>query len=150
MRTVLFVNEFTEFSYSCYEGIIYWRVLVPNVNNIQASSRLKRSANHLWNNSDVCRKKFSEWSPLRLKFTWNVHRINLHLRFNWDLNLIGVCATQSRWLVINVKTNPDRYRNNSVTYNTKNWIAEIWLDQAFSRWMKKSSRGDCGRAVSTG
>jgi hypothetical protein len=31
---------------------------------IQASSRLKRSANHLWNNSDVCRKKFGEWSPL--------------------------------------------------------------------------------------
>jgi hypothetical protein len=27
---------------------------------IQASSRLKRSANHLWNNSDVCRKKFGE------------------------------------------------------------------------------------------
>ena len=23
----------TEFSYSCYKGIIYWRVLVPNVNN---------------------------------------------------------------------------------------------------------------------
>jgi hypothetical protein len=33
---------------------------------------------------------------LRLKFTWNVHRINLHLRFNWDLNLIDACATQSR------------------------------------------------------
>jgi len=31
---------------------------------IQASSRLKRSANHLWNNSDFCRKKFGEWSPL--------------------------------------------------------------------------------------
>jgi hypothetical protein len=30
---------------------------------IQASSRLKRSANHLWNNNDVCRKKFGEWSP---------------------------------------------------------------------------------------
>jgi len=27
---------------------------------IQASSRLKRSANHLWNNSDVCRKKYGE------------------------------------------------------------------------------------------
>ena len=32
---------------------------------IQASSRLKRSANHLWNNSDVCRKKFGEWYPLK-------------------------------------------------------------------------------------
>ena len=31
---------------------------------IQASSRLKRSAKHLWNNSDVCRKKFGKWSPL--------------------------------------------------------------------------------------
>ena len=31
---------------------------------IQASSRLKRSANHLWNNSNVCRKKFGEWSLL--------------------------------------------------------------------------------------
>jgi hypothetical protein len=27
---------------------------------IQASSRLKRCANHLWNNSDVCRKKLGE------------------------------------------------------------------------------------------
>ena len=34
---------------------------------IQASSRLKRSANHLWNNSDVCRKKFGEWYPIYLK-----------------------------------------------------------------------------------
>jgi hypothetical protein len=33
---------------------------------IQPSSRLKRSANHLWNNSDVCRKKFGEWSLLQL------------------------------------------------------------------------------------
>jgi hypothetical protein len=33
---------------------------------IQASSRLKRSDNHLWNNSDVCRKKFGEWSLLPL------------------------------------------------------------------------------------
>jgi hypothetical protein len=33
VRTVLFVNEFAEFSYSCYKDIIYWRVLVPNVNN---------------------------------------------------------------------------------------------------------------------
>jgi hypothetical protein len=33
VRTVLFVNEFTEFSYSCYKGIRYWRVLVPNVND---------------------------------------------------------------------------------------------------------------------
>jgi len=29
----LFVNEFTEFSYSCYNDIRYWRVFVPNVNN---------------------------------------------------------------------------------------------------------------------
>jgi len=33
VRTVLFVNKFTEFSYSCYKGIIYWRVLVSNINN---------------------------------------------------------------------------------------------------------------------
>jgi hypothetical protein len=32
---------------------------------------------------------------LTLKFTWNVHEINLHLRFNWDLDFIEVCATQS-------------------------------------------------------
>ena len=25
---------------------------------------------------------------MTLKFTWNVHGINLHLRFNWDFNLI--------------------------------------------------------------
>jgi hypothetical protein len=29
VRTVLFVNEFIKFSYSCYKGIRYWRVLVP-------------------------------------------------------------------------------------------------------------------------
>jgi hypothetical protein len=33
VRTVLFVNEFTEFSYSCYKGIRYWGVHVTNVNN---------------------------------------------------------------------------------------------------------------------
>ena len=34
---------------------------------------------------------------MTLKFyTWIVHKINLHLRFNWDLNLIEVCAIQSR------------------------------------------------------
>jgi hypothetical protein len=33
VRTVLFVNEFTELSYSYYKGIIYWRVRVTNVNN---------------------------------------------------------------------------------------------------------------------
>jgi hypothetical protein len=36
VRTVLFVNEITEFSYSCYKGIRYWRVLVTNVNNSMA------------------------------------------------------------------------------------------------------------------
>ena len=35
-------------------------------------------------------------AKLTLKFTWNVYEINLHLRCNWDLNLIEVCATQSR------------------------------------------------------
>jgi hypothetical protein len=37
---------------------------------------------------------------LTLRFTWNVHEFNLQLRFNWDLNLIEVGATQSRgfWL----------------------------------------------------
>jgi hypothetical protein len=35
---------------------------------IQASSRLKRSDNHLWNNSDVCRKKFGEWSLLMMYY----------------------------------------------------------------------------------
>ena len=40
---------------------------------IQASSRLKRFASLLWNNSDVCRKKFGEWSPLtRLKCYNNI------------------------------------------------------------------------------
>ena len=43
---------------------------------------------------------------MTLKITWNVHEINLHLRYNWDLSLIDVCATQSwaqtaitQWLV---------------------------------------------------
>jgi hypothetical protein len=34
----------------------------------------------------------------QLKLNWHVHRINLHLRFNWGLNLIDVYATQSRIL----------------------------------------------------
>jgi hypothetical protein len=37
---------------------------------------------------------------LILKFTSDVHEINLHLRFNLDLNLIELCATQSRFLVL--------------------------------------------------
>jgi hypothetical protein len=50
---------------------------------IQASSRLKRSANHLWNNSDVCPKKFGEWSHHRfsrlvtlLFHKWLIVRLN--------------------------------------------------------------------------
>ena len=43
---------------------LYIGVLLYPTLTIQASSILKRSANHLWNNSDVCRKKFGEWSPL--------------------------------------------------------------------------------------
>jgi hypothetical protein len=38
VRKVLFVNEFTEFFYSWYKGIIYWRVPVPNVNNTVVSN----------------------------------------------------------------------------------------------------------------
>ena len=34
---------------------------------------------------------------MTLKFTWNVHEINLHLAFNWDLNVLEVCVTQSWW-----------------------------------------------------
>ena len=33
---------------------------------------------------------------LSMAVTWNVHESNLHLRFNWDLNLIDVCSTQSQ------------------------------------------------------
>jgi hypothetical protein len=33
---------------------------------------------------------------MTLKFTWNIHEINLQLKFKLDLNLIEVCATQSR------------------------------------------------------
>jgi hypothetical protein len=29
---------------------------------------------------------------LKLKITWNVHEINVHLRLNWDLYLIEGCA----------------------------------------------------------
>ena len=29
----------------------------------------------------------------QLKIIWNAHEIDIHLRFNWDLNLIEVCAT---------------------------------------------------------
>jgi hypothetical protein len=36
-----------------------------------------------------------------LKSTWNVHEINLQLRFNWYFNLIEVHANQSRLLHIN-------------------------------------------------
>jgi hypothetical protein len=43
----------------------------------------------------------SNKTQLILKFPWNVHCINLHLRFNWYLNLIEVCTTQSSCLGIN-------------------------------------------------
>jgi hypothetical protein len=63
VRTVLFMNEFTEFSIHVIRAL-YIDVSLYLTLTIQASSRLKRSANHLWNSSDVCRKKFGEWSPL--------------------------------------------------------------------------------------
>ena len=34
---------------------------------------------------------------MTLKFTWNVHEINLHLAFNWDLNVLEVWVTQFWW-----------------------------------------------------
>jgi hypothetical protein len=45
---------------------------------IQASSRLKRSANHLWNNSDVCRKKFGEY---KVELHWKCSRTFSCTRF---------------------------------------------------------------------
>jgi hypothetical protein len=58
---------------------------------IQASSRLKRSANHLWNNSDVCRKKFGEWSPL-------MHSSNsIQLLHFIECNMISYRALESNW-----------------------------------------------------
>ena len=75
VRTGLFVNEFTEFSYSCYKALEIDMFLYPTL-TIQASSRLKRSANHLWNNSDVCRKKFGEWSPLSYQSTTRLKYID--------------------------------------------------------------------------
>jgi hypothetical protein len=41
-----------------FKGIIYIDVSLYLTLTIQASSRLKRFSNHLWNNSDVCRKNF--------------------------------------------------------------------------------------------
>ena len=31
------------------------------------------------------------------QITWNVHKINLHFSFNWDLNLIDIHATESKY-----------------------------------------------------
>jgi hypothetical protein len=59
VRTALSVNEFTEFSYSCYKGIRYWRVLVTNVNISSVIELMKH---------------FCEWSPFWRTFTpwrWN-------------------------------------------------------------------------------
>ena len=41
-------------------GALYIDVSLYLTLTIQTSSRLKRSAKHLWNSSDVCRKKFGE------------------------------------------------------------------------------------------
>jgi hypothetical protein len=54
------------------------------------------------------------------KFTWNVREINLPLRFNWDLDLIEVCATQSLCLTPPLSTIFQLYqiywwRNRSIT-----------------------------------
>jgi hypothetical protein len=62
------VNEFTDFPIHVIRAL-YIDVSLYLTLTIQASSRLKRSANHLWNNSDVCRKKFGEWSPLTMYYT---------------------------------------------------------------------------------
>jgi superfamily I DNA and/or RNA helicase len=49
-----------------YGTLLFFNSNVSYICNHLASSRLKRSANHLWNNSDVGRKKFCEWSPLSI------------------------------------------------------------------------------------
>ena len=45
-----------------------------------------------WGQIYGCHELFLKFT---LKITSNVHEINLHLRFNWDLNLIDICAAQS-------------------------------------------------------
>jgi hypothetical protein len=49
---------------------------------------------------------------LTFNITWNAHEIDLHLRFNWDLNLvIEVCATQSRLISLEEQIFFWRFRN---------------------------------------
>ena len=64
------------------------------------TSKFLRSPSFLGNQDWVAQTsiKSKYQSKLKtLKFTWTVHEIHLHSRFNWDLKLIEVCATQSRY-----------------------------------------------------
>jgi hypothetical protein len=47
------------------------KILYISFTNKTVLTTFKRSANHLWNNSDVCRKKFGEWSLLKKNREWS-------------------------------------------------------------------------------
>ena len=78
---------------------------------IQAWSRLKRSANHLWNSSDVCRKKFGEWSPLdyvNFSMWWNINKFlvygecHIHNKHQLLGVVIGVPCCNAFFLTLSI------------------------------------------------
>ena len=146
MRTVLFVNEFTEFSYSCYKGIIYWSVLVSTL-TIQASSRLKRSANHLWNNSDICRKKFGEWSPLKNHKSYEMTFVKLETFCIIPISHPGTNFYRLRWsLVLPVLNTPTpRFKDNKqkamIIIIIPGLIKMSAFDWSMTRWYKTHATG---------
>ena len=64
---------------------------------------------------------------MRLKFTWNVHKINLHLRFNSDLNLIDVCATQSWFFVDNCCSSSLYFFGHFLSYDLQFWLSSFGI-----------------------
>ena len=81
---------------------------------IQASSRLKRSANHLWNNSDICRKKFGEWSPLKNHKSYEMTFVKLETFCIIPISHPGTNFYRLRWpLVLPVLNTPtQRFKDN--------------------------------------
>jgi len=61
---------------------------------------------------------------MTFKCIWNLH-INLHIRFNWDLNLTEVSATQSFFALFDIKS--DIYTISFCKFLTEHFTLDIYV-----------------------
>ena len=110
---------------------------------IQESSRLKGSTNHLWNSSDVSRKTFGEWSPLKRIFeSYKAENmfikecIVLYLNHTMHAFIPGAF---SKWLFISIK----RFQNfkyiNRKSMNI-HWPGTNFINNGFIWCMRRQVR----------